>query len=307
MRNSTVLVTGGSSGIGLSIAIYLKYCGYNVYATSRNPENYTLSSYKLIFLQQNKNKIPKKLRKQLDNIIQGINFIKLDITNTQSVDDCLALIEKENCIVDILINNVGFSTFSSIEDNEYEQIVAMFNTNVIGPTYLTKSVLSNMRANDGGRIINISSMAGHQALPFMGFYAATKAAVMRLTEALHLECNPFNIKVSSLILGTFNTNFNKNMLNNKNNNSLKSNNHNPVPSDSAYAGLGEKVWNFTESFFSGGTKPIKAAKKTAKILRKRRPKVQYHYGRFNETVLNTLRKYGSTQLFLSLLNWMFRN
>ncbi|NHJ48878.1 MAG: SDR family oxidoreductase [Asgard group archaeon] len=303
MRNSTVLVTGGSSGIGLSIAVYLRYCGYKVYASSRNPKKNDSKLQKEIFLQQNRNKIPKKLRKQLDNILNEIKFVKLDITDNQSIDKCISKIESESEMVDILINNVGFSTFSSIEDNNFDQIVSMFNTNVIGPTYLTQKVLPKMREKEQGRIINISSMAGHQALPFMGFYAATKAAIMRLTEALHLECNQFNVKVSSLILGTFNTNFNANMINS---NSSKSKEHNPVPKTSPYSTMGEKVWRFTESFFSGGTRPIKAARKTAKILTKRRPKAGYHYGRFNETVLNTLRKYGNTQFFLSLLNWMFK-
>lgn len=310
MMEKTVLVTGGTSGIGLAIAIYFKYLGYTVYATSRNPEKYDKDVLKQSFLFQNKNRIPKKIRLQLDQILDDISYIKLDITKGKSINACVKKIQAESEMVDILINNAGFSNFSSIEDNEPEMVERIFNTNVIGPIHLVKKVLPKMREKQAGTIVNITSMSGNQALPFMGIYSATKAAIMRITEALHLECNQFNIKATYLSLGSFRTNFNSNMLksNNSNSNNSNKNNNNPdpVPVESPYSELGAKVWDFTENFFSGGTKTIKAAKKTAKIIKKRNPKASYQYARFYESVLGTLQKYGPKQFFLRLLNWFFR-
>jgi len=311
MREKTVLVTGGTSGIGLSIGVYLKYLGYKTYITSRNPENYSSEGLKQTFLEQNNNKIPKKIRNNLDEIIDEIILIKLDIEDSQSIDECVSQIQSKSEVIDVLINNVGFSNFSSIEENPHSVIDSMFNTNVIGPIKLIQAVLPKMREFNSGRIINITSMAGYQALPFMGIYAATKSAMMRLSEALRLECSQFDIKISSLVLGTFNTKFNSNMLSMNNSNSKKSGDKldtkNLVAPNSPYSTLARKVWDFTDRFFSSGSNPIKAAKKTAKILKKENPKIHYNYGKFDESVLNTLRKYGSTQFFLNLLDWMFSN
>lgn len=311
MRNQTVLVTGGTSGIGLSVAIYLKYLGYTVYVTSRNPERYDLKGLEKTFIMQNNFKVPKKILSNLDVILNEINFVKLDITASQSIDELVTKIESEVNMVDILINNVGFSTFSSIEENDYDLVKAMFDTNIVGPIHLIQKVLPKMRENKSGRIINITSMSGYQALPFMGIYAATKAAIMRMSEALYLECKHFNIKISSLVLGTFKTNFNSNMiaLNQSKPQKITSlmDDPTPIPNNSPYSPLAKKVWIFTESFFSEGTIPLKAAKKTFRIIKKKNPKINYQSSRFSEAVLNSLRKFGSTQFFLKLLGWFFKS
>lgn len=311
MSKQTVLVTGGTSGIGLSVAIYLRYLGYTVYATSRNPERYDLKGLEQTFIEQNNFKVPKKMLAKLEAILLEIKFIKLDITKNQSIDELVEIIEAKVDMIDILINNVGFSSFSSIEENDFDIVKSMFDTNIIGPIYLIKKILPKMREKKNGRIINVTSLSGFQALPFMGIYAATKAAIMRMTEALYLECNKFNIKVSLLVLGTFKTNFSKNMLNL---NEAKPqditslmDNPTPVPNESPYSPMAKKVWAFNDSFFSGGTIPLKAAKKTYKVIKKKNPKIDYQSSRVREAFLNTLRKLGSTQFFMKILGWYFKS
>ena len=174
MRKQTVLVTGGTSGIGLSIAIYLRHLGHTVYATSRNPERYDLKGLEQTFIMQNNFKVPKKMLTKIETILSEIKFIKLDITANQSIDELVDIIETEADMIDILINNVGFSSFSSIEEIDFDLVKSMFDTNIVGPIYLIQKVFPKMREKKNGRLINITSMSSYQALPYMGIYAAIK-------------------------------------------------------------------------------------------------------------------------------------
>jgi NAD(P)-dependent dehydrogenase (short-subunit alcohol dehydrogenase family) len=172
MSNSTgvVLITGVSSGIGQATARYLTSAGYRVFGTSRIPE-----------------RCPS---------VEGVHVIGLDVRDPASVEACVAGVLDQTGRIDVLINNAGYGLFGGIEEASDAEVHAQFETNYFGMVRLTKAVLPIMRDQHRGRIINISSIAGLLAVPFLGHYSASKFAVEGYTEALHHEVAPLGIHVS---------------------------------------------------------------------------------------------------------------
>ena len=173
-----VVVTGGSSGIGLAICEYLHAQGYIVYGTSRHAENCTA-----VF-----------------------NMVSMDVTNTESVQKAVqSILEKEGRI-DVFINNAGIGMVGAIEDSIPEDSVKVFDTNVFGPLRTIQAVLPSMRAKRSGLIINIASIAGYMGLPYRGIYSATKASLRLMTEALRMELLPYHVKACVVDPGDYSTN-----------------------------------------------------------------------------------------------------
>ena len=108
--------------------------------------------------------------------------------------------------MDILINNAGYLLSGAIEETSIQEAQSQFETNFFGVVRMVKVVLPLMRQRRCGQIINISSTAGLDALPFGGFYSASKFALKGYTEALRFEVQGFNIPVSIIELGYFKTN-----------------------------------------------------------------------------------------------------
>lgn len=175
-----VLITGASSGIGKTCAIHLHKRGYRVYGTSR----YTHS----------------------DNAFE---MIQMDVDSDISVKQCIDFILEKEGRVDVVVNNAGFGIAGAVEDTSIDEAKAQFETNFFGVLRVCQTVLPIMRKQEGGWIVNISSIAGLIALPFHGLYSASKFALEGLTEALRLEVKSFGIKVVLIEPGNFNTQFAK--------------------------------------------------------------------------------------------------
>ncbi len=182
--NKVVLVTGGSSGIGKSICLYLHERGYIVYGTSRNPERYAQA-------------VPFKL-------------IALDVLNEHTITPALKQIVDAEGKLDVLINNAGIGMLGSIEDSTAEEAKEIFETNVYGILRTCQAVLPHMRERKAGLIINISSIAGYMGLPYRGIYSATKASVHMITEAMRMELKPYGVKACVVDPGDFATNISDN-------------------------------------------------------------------------------------------------
>jgi len=181
MKNSqkVVFITGAGSGMGRAAAVALGEQGFIVYAASRTPE-------KLFDIQS-----------------ENIRPVKLDITDPQSIQECVGFIEK----VDVLVNNAGYGLVSTVEDVTEEEMFNQFNVNVFGILRVCKAVIPKMRHQKGGIIINISSFLGKIGLPLFTFYNASKYAVEGITDSLRYELKDFNIRVHSIMPGFFDTNF----------------------------------------------------------------------------------------------------
>ncbi|MHB1107536.1 MAG: SDR family oxidoreductase, partial [Lutibacter sp.] len=179
MRNKVVLITGGSSGIGKSVGEFLTQKEFIVYGTSRNPDNITDHPFRLIALDVN---YKETILKAVDNIIAAEGRI------------------------DILINNAGMGITGAIEETPTDEMRNVFETNFFGPIEMMKAVLPQMRKQNSGLIINVTSIAGYMGLPFRGIYSATKGALEIVTEAIRMEVKGFGIEVTNVAPGDFATN-----------------------------------------------------------------------------------------------------
>jgi len=183
MNKKIVLITGASSGIGITTALLLLKNGYKVYGAARRTELMT----------------PIK--------DAGGFSLFLDITDTASVEKCVSEIINREGKIDILINNAGYGEGGAVEDISIEKAKHQFDVNVFGLMNLTQKVLPYMRNNNYGKIINISSIGGKLSSPFLGWYHATKYSIEALSDALRMETKKWNIKVILIEPGLTNTNW----------------------------------------------------------------------------------------------------
>jgi short-subunit dehydrogenase len=182
------LITGCSTGIGRSLSIELLHRGHCVVATARDPNV-------IDFLKEINSK--------------GLITAKLDVTNPNEITKVVKRAMLQFGSIDVLVNNAGYGYYGSQEEADVEEIQKMFDTNVFGLIRVTQAVLPIMRQKRYGSIVNISSLGGRIALPFMGFYHASKHAIEGLSEALYFETSNFGIRVIIIEPGGHNTNFSK--------------------------------------------------------------------------------------------------
>ena len=119
----------------------------------------------------------------------------------------MAAVLGEQGRIDALVNNAGAGYAGALEDTSLEEARAQFETNFFGMHRLCRAVLPAMRAQSGGRIVNMSSLGGFVSVPFQGFYCASKFAVEAYSEALRMEVRPFGIHVSMIEPGDYATGF----------------------------------------------------------------------------------------------------
>ncbi len=131
--------------------------------------------------------------------------LSLDVTDARQVAD--AAREARNAFgrVDVLVNNAGYGYQSSVEEGEEAAIRAQFDANVFGLFAMTRAILPFMRAQRGGHVINVTSVAGLVGFPGSGYYAASKHAVEGWSDALQAEVGPLGIAVTCVEPGPFRT------------------------------------------------------------------------------------------------------
>ncbi len=303
-----IVITGATSGLGLSHAVYLISKGYTVFGTSRK-ENPDLKELKEIYLRDhtkwkfsNKEKteviakkmlLPKKIIANLDELLKKIQFYKMDVTSDKEVNDTIKEINEKAKVVngrgiDVLINNAGISFYESVEGLSMENWQKTFDTNFFGVLRVVKAVLPFMKERGNGQIINTSSLGGVIAIPFQSHYSASKAALKLFTEGLHVELRPLNIKVSVLLPSDINTNFNKNTgkLSSNTFGELNSINlkemieNNPMDKKSPHFTKAKKVWSVIIKNLIISPPPITVSRKLSKIIKARKPKISYYAGDF---------------------------
>jgi len=187
----TVMITGCSSGFGLLAALKFHYEGWQVIGFVRKVTNHL------------KNKIP-----------DDISLYELDITNKEKIRTVVSHIVKRYEIVDVLINNAGVGSVGLFEQHSDQTVKDIFDVNVFGTINMTREILPHMRKRKKGVIINMSSIRGLIGCPHMSVYASSKFALQGFSESLAIELKPFNIKVKTIVPGSFATNFGKNKQNN---------------------------------------------------------------------------------------------
>jgi NAD(P)-dependent dehydrogenase (short-subunit alcohol dehydrogenase family) len=179
-----VLVTGCRTGFGKLIAVSAARAGHVVYAGVRDPE-----------------RCP-----ELRSAAQGLDVIpvRLDVTDAAQREATVAKIVDERGRLDALVNNAGIALGGFQEQVASDELEKLFAVNVFGPHALTRLSLPHLRASRGV-VINVSSMAGRQALPGLGAYAGSKFALEGMTEALRHEMRPFGVRVVLVEPGPYRT------------------------------------------------------------------------------------------------------
>ena len=176
LKGKHILLTGGSLGIGKETAKILVEKGAKVLITGRSAQRLEEAAK-----------------------YTGAQTLVFDISDQENISDkAQQCIEALDGKVDALINNAGIGTFQKIEDvtsSDFEQI---FNTNVFGLALLSKSIISVMKEQERGTIINIGSSASVKGFAGGSVYAASKFAVRALTQCWQAELRPFNIRVCQL-------------------------------------------------------------------------------------------------------------
>ena len=190
----TVLVTGGSNGIGKSIVENLALSGYNVVL------NYNKSEQKAI-----------EIKNQLKSKNKEIEIFKADVSKKEEVKDLIDFTIKKFNKIDVLINNAGISESKLFTDITEEEWFNMINNNLTSVFYTTQEALKYMINEKDGCIINISSIWGITGASCESHYAVSKAGVDALTKSLAKELGPSNIRVNSIAPGIIDTNMNKNL------------------------------------------------------------------------------------------------
>jgi len=181
--SKAVLITGCSTGIGRATAERLAAKGWTVYATAR------------------------KLGTIEDLAARGCKTLALDVCDDASIQAAVATIEAAEGAVGVLINNAGYGQEGAVEEVPMALVRRQFETNVFGLVRLTQLVLSGMRRQRWGKIVNLSSMGGKLTFPGGGFYHATKHAVEALSDALRFEVRGFGIDVVVIEPGPIKTRF----------------------------------------------------------------------------------------------------
>jgi len=176
----TVLITGGSRGIGKSIAEKFAKKNYNVVIVSKSIEN--LEKTKKEFLEKSLN----------------LDVYSCDVTDIKQVKEVVSNVYNKFSSIDILVNSAGVSFINLLEDDDYSKWHKQIDTNLTGTFYFSKEVFKKMKNNSSGRIINISSVYGLIGGIGYSAYCASKHGVIGLTKALALEMAPYKITVNAI-------------------------------------------------------------------------------------------------------------
>ncbi|GAB3971566.1 oxidoreductase [Actinoallomurus acanthiterrae] len=235
---SNVVITGASSGIGLATARLFAQEGFWVFGTSRR-------------------KRPNE---------GGVEMLELDVRSGESAERCVGEVLARAGHIDVLVNNAGVMHEGFAEETTVAEAEAVFAANFFGTVRVTNAVLPSMRSRRTGRIINIGSLAAWIGEPGEGFYAASKAALARYTEALRHEVWHCGIAVSLVEPGAFVTN----ML------QAASTAHAAIAD---YDGPRESTHRTLQEGLRNGDDPRKVAAVVLKIARTRSPLPRYGAGR----------------------------
>lgn len=261
-----IFITGVSSGFGLHIAKTLSLQGHTVYGSSRK-EGFRL---------------------------EGVHVFRMDVTSETEVKNSIeAIVEKEGRL-DVLINNAGVGLAGGLQTYSEKESLIELDTNLLGVFRCSKHALSNMISNRRGMIITIGSIAGMIALPFQGFYSASKFGVEGLMESMRYEVSRYGIRIVLINPGDFHTGFtaNRRLV--------------EGASDEKFRESLEKTISIFERDETKGLDPGILAKKIGRIVNKRNPSNRYIIASFDQKLAVMLKRILPSKLFYKVLGSYYK-
>jgi len=187
---ATALITGASSGIGATFAQELAARQTNLVLVARSEAK----------LQQLAQELHYKYKVKVDVVVQ-------DLTEPAAAKTVFEAVTQKGLTIDLLINNAGFGKYGDFVEIGAEEQVKMIQLNILALVELTYQFLPQMRLRRTGGIINMSSAAAFQTMPYFGVYAATKAFILSFSEALWAENQSYGVRVLTVCPGPTDTNF----------------------------------------------------------------------------------------------------
>lgn len=183
MSTKTAIVTGGNSGLG--------------YATAKKLCDNDITTY---IIGRSKDKTEEACKEIGENAIPVI----YDLNNIAGIPAMIENLAKNNPI-DILVNNAGINLKKDFLEVTDEDFLSIIHTNVMSVFAVSKAVVKNMKENNGGSIVNISSMASQYGIPKVIAYSASKGAIESMTRAMAVELAPFGVRVNCIAPGFIKT------------------------------------------------------------------------------------------------------
>jgi short-subunit dehydrogenase len=194
LAGRTVLITGASSGIGRETAREFARQRAHVVLASRRRDKLEALAAELVDYPGRRLVAPT------------------DVSDRLSVEALVRRTVEEFDTLDVLVNNAGAGLFAPVAEGSLENMHRLFNVNFWGAVHCIQAAVPYMRRQGRGHIVNVASVAGKVAAPYMGIYSATKFALTAISDALRSELATTGIHVSTVYPGLTDTSFRENML-----------------------------------------------------------------------------------------------
>jgi len=205
-------------------------------------------------------------------------LLALEVKNVESIQAAVSKVISVSGQLDILINNAGVGITGALEEIPLAEIKNNFDTNFFGPIEVMKAVLPQMRKQQSGLIINITSIAGYMGLPYRSVYSASKGALELITEALRMEVSSFGIQVTNVAPGDFATNIASGRF------------HAPLIKGSAYEIPYGNTLKMMDEHVDSGNNPDEMAEAIYKIIQNKNPRIHYKVGAFMQKFSIVLKR-----------------
>jgi NAD(P)-dependent dehydrogenase (short-subunit alcohol dehydrogenase family) len=262
--DQTVLVVGGSSGVGLACVQQLHAAGFGkVYAASRSGS---------------------------DSLATISQFVAADVNEMASVQRLVEQVLSEAGRIDTLIHCVGYVLSGAIEETSLAEAMHQFDTNFWGMVRVVQAVLPAMRASGGGNIVLISSLAGIIPLPYQAYYSASKFAMEAYAESLSFEVDPFGVRVCLIQPGDLSTPF-----------TASRKRVAACGPASDYYQRFQRCITELESREAEGQSPERVASEVVKLLARRNLPLRHLVTKPSEKLGVLLRKYGPVWLYRRII------
>ncbi len=187
-NGKTVLITGGSEGVGAAAARLFAAAGANLMLVARNKKNLDA--------------IAEELRGKT-----RVEVFAMDVSDAEACVDVFKKASFEFDSVDVLINNAGYHSRGKVETVDAAELGRMIDVNLKAPVMLSRIALPYLREAGGGAIVNVGSLAGRAPIPGSAGYAASKAGLRSFTYALGMELAGSGIKLALVSPGPIDTGF----------------------------------------------------------------------------------------------------
>ena len=251
----TLVISGGSSGIGKATASLFAERGWCVFELSRHGAE--------------ESKVERRKTAALKDAGE-LTHVTCDVCSEESCRQAIEQVLKQTDHIDVVISNAGFGISGSVEFTDIREAEHQMDVNFMGAVRFTQAVLPQLRQQRYGRIIYTSSVAAILAVPYQAFYSASKAAINAMALALANEVKEFGISVSVMMPGDVSTGFTDAR-------------HKSTAGEEVYTGA-KKAITTMERDERGGMNPIQMAQLFYHIATCRSPRPQY-VGGFSYRVL----------------------